>query len=80
MSRQASVSGCSYALIIVLLHSTRLSEEPGLCFSGRLEVPSGHGGNESPGVHVSLIMPTLVLLCSQKVWLNIELFYGSVLN
>lgn len=39
-------------------------EELGICFSSKgLEVPLVHESGESPGVHVSLIMPSLVMLC-----------------
>lgn len=44
--------------------SSRLCEELGICFSSKgLEVPLVHESGESPGVHVSLIMPSLVMLC-----------------
>lgn len=55
-----------------------VSEELGICFSSkRLEVPLVREGGESPGVHVSLIMPSLIMLCFQEVGLNTDLLHGS---
>ena len=62
MSRYCYVS-VIFSVVTLYPQLKTVCEELGICFSNkRLEVPLVRESGESAGVHVSLIMPSLVML------------------